>query len=105
MTDTRDNKTGRFGPGNPGGGRKKLEGEAREAVDLARSLTLKAIERLAELMHSKDEDVSIKACNAILDRGLGKAVQPMVGHLDINVSDARELPREKLLEIAGASVH
>src|SRR5690348_4715751 len=39
-----------------------------EVVRLAQSLSLRAIERLGDLMESEDERVATVACNAILDR-------------------------------------
>ena len=42
-----------------------------EVVQLARSLSARALERLGELMESEDERVAAVACNAILDRAFG----------------------------------
>ena len=55
--------------GNPGG----HSGLYGEAVKLARCLSLRAVQRLGELMESEDERVAVVACNSLLDRGLGKA--------------------------------
>jgi len=41
-------------------------------VKLARQLSVRAVERLAELMESEDERVAAVACGAILDRAFGK---------------------------------
>jgi hypothetical protein len=54
--------------GNPGG----HSGLYGEAVKLARGLSLRAVQRLGELMESEDERVSVVACNALLDRAFGK---------------------------------
>jgi len=54
--------------GNPGG----HSGLYGEAVKLARGLSLRAVQRLGELMESEDERVSAVACNALLDRAFGK---------------------------------
>jgi len=58
-------------PGQSG----KPEGHAAEygeVVELARSLSVRAIERLGELMESDDERVAAVACSAALDRAFGK---------------------------------
>jgi hypothetical protein len=58
-------------PGQSGnrGGHSGLYGEA---VKLARGLSLRAVQRLGELMESEDERVSVVACNSLLDRAFGK---------------------------------
>src|SRR5256885_919773 len=43
-----------------------------EVVKLAHQLSVRAVERLAELMESEDERVAAVACGAILDRAFGK---------------------------------
>jgi hypothetical protein len=53
--------------GNPGG----HSGLYGEAVKLARGLSLRAVQRLGELMESEDERVSVVACNAVLNRAFG----------------------------------
>jgi hypothetical protein len=55
--------------GNPSG----HSGEYGEVIKLARAHTVRAVERLAELMESDDERVATVACQAILDRAYGKA--------------------------------
>lgn len=64
--------------GNPSG-KPKDSPEVREAKDLARAKSVIAINRLIELIGSKDEKVSLAACNSLLDRGMGKPVQAIVG--------------------------
>lgn len=64
--------------GNPGG-RRKLSGEDREAMDLARKYGPRAVRRLAKLMHSSNERVAVAAAMALLDRGYGKAAQAITG--------------------------
>jgi hypothetical protein len=54
--------------GNPGG----HSGLYGEAVKLARGLSLRAVQRLGELLESEDERVSVVACNSLLDRAFGK---------------------------------
>ena len=57
--------------GNPGG-RPKVVAEIR---DLARAHGVAAIERLAALLKSSNESVALRAAEALLDRGYGRAVQ------------------------------
>jgi hypothetical protein len=45
---------------------------AWQVVGRARCLSVRAVERLAELIESEDERVSLMACNSILDRAFGK---------------------------------
>src|SRR5712691_9632793 len=54
--------------GNPAG----HAAEYGEVVRLARSLSIRAVERLGELMESEDERVAAVACSAVLDRAFGK---------------------------------
>jgi hypothetical protein len=54
--------------GNPSG----QTAEYGDVIRLAQSLSLRAIERLAELIESEDERVAAGACNPILDRAFGK---------------------------------
>lgn len=65
---------GRFAPGASGNpnGRPRVYGEVRE---LARQHGPDAIARLVVLMHSQDENVSVKACSVLLDRGYGRPEQ------------------------------
>jgi hypothetical protein len=53
--------------GNPGG----HSGLYGEAVKLARGLSVRAVQRLGELVESADERVSVVACNSILNRAFG----------------------------------
>lgn len=61
--------------GNPGGRPK----EAAEVKALARSFCREAIETLVRLMRSQDEKVAKAASDSLLDRGIGKPSQPIVG--------------------------
>ena len=81
-TENRRKETGRKAPssawkrgqsGNPGG-RPKVSAEIR---DLARDHGAQAIERLVALMHSKNENVAVRAAEALLDRGYGRPMQGM----------------------------
>lgn len=62
--------------GNPGGRPKDL----KEIQDLARALCPKAIRCLDRIMDDNDAPhaARVAAANVILDRGLGKPVQPTV---------------------------
>lgn len=62
--------------GNPGG-RPTLDAEARELRELARMHGPRALGRLAELLESGDGKVVVMAAREILDRGFGKAMQPV----------------------------
>jgi hypothetical protein len=69
--------SGRFqkgSSGNPAGSKLIVPEEVRS---LARSLSVEAILRLAHWMRSADSMASIAATKIILDRGLGKAIQPI----------------------------
>lgn len=57
--------------GNPGGRSKELT----EVIALARSKCAAAVERLEYWMASDNPTASVAACNALLDRGLGKPTQ------------------------------
>jgi hypothetical protein len=59
--------------GNPSG----LNGQYGEAISLARQAAPDAVRRLVQLMGSDDERVAVVACNAILDRALGKPREPL----------------------------
>jgi hypothetical protein len=91
--------------GNPGGRPK----EEREVLQLARDHSTRAIGRLAEWMDSDNARASVMACNAILDRALGKPTQPLSGDPDkppiaIEVDAVTKLSREDraaLRDIAG----
>ena len=64
-----------FEPGNKMGGRTKLPEELKEAF---KALAPKALETLADVMANSDRDSDrVKAAEVILDRGYGKATQPI----------------------------
>jgi hypothetical protein len=58
--------------GNPGG-RDRVPEEVREAL---RALTPRALQILTQLLESTDEKIQVQAMREVLDRNLGKAVQP-----------------------------
>lgn len=96
---------------NPSGN----SGTYGEVVKLARSLSVRAIERLGELLESPDERVVVVAANAILDRAYGKprlsAEKPMgledriaamsPGERRARLLDLQEKAREYLEEDSG----
>ena len=59
--------------GNPGGRPK----ENNEIKELALKHCPAAIERLAKLMHDRSGRTAVAACQALLDRGLGKPAQAL----------------------------
>lgn len=61
--------------GNPGGRPKGLD----SLKDLARTHTPEAFERLVFWMRSNNAKASVTAAEKIIDRGYGKAAQPLVG--------------------------
>jgi hypothetical protein len=70
-----------FKPGQTGnpGGRPKLPEDIKHVRELARKYTAKAVETLVEVMANGSGPAKVAASNAILDRGWGKAVQPITG--------------------------
>ena len=66
---------GRFGPGNKGGGRRKIPPDVKEAFKAA---CQESVDILLDLMRNSDDDnVRLKAAIAVQDRALGKCVQPV----------------------------
>jgi hypothetical protein len=59
--------------GNPGGRPK----ESHDVKELAQQHGPEAIERLVEWMKSENPKASVSAAQALLDRGFGKAAQPL----------------------------
>src|ERR671910_3070900 len=68
----------KFQPGNKFGGRKPISEDVKE---LARAATPRAIQRQIELMESEDENVALKATNAVLDRAFGKPAHTVNANL------------------------
>ncbi len=54
--------------------------QAREVRQHAQEHSIEAIDRLVELMRSRDEQVAVSACRALLDRAVGKPEQAV--HVD-----------------------
>src|SRR5579864_289979 len=83
--------------GNPSG----HSGEYGEVLKLARALSVRAIERLGELIESADERVAVVAANAVLDRALGKprpAQDEKAGSLEQRI--AQMTPQERRARLA-----
>lgn len=74
--------------GNPNG-RPKEVAEVRKA---ALGYSVEAIERLAWWMRGDNPKASVIASNAILDRGIGRAPQPIVGGEEDDESIKLSLP-------------
>lgn len=64
--------------GNPGGRPK----ENAEVKALARSFCIEAVHKLAELMRSDDPKTAKAAADSLLDRGIGKPAQVVIGDND-----------------------
>src|SRR5918994_3965728 len=85
----------KFQPGNKFGGRKPIPEDVKE---LARAATPRAIQRQIELMESEDENVALKATNAVLDRAFGKPAQTV--QANVVKTDALDYSIADLLAIA-----
>jgi hypothetical protein len=81
--------------GNPSG----HSAEYGEVLRLARMLSVRAIERLAELMESADERVAVVAANAILDRAHGKPRPLVEKHASMEDRIAAMSPAERLARL------
>lgn len=72
-------KPGAAWTGNAGGLTKEVRAQQRAARELALQYCPRAIQELVNLLDSEDPRVRIVAANSILDRGLGKPAQALVG--------------------------
>lgn len=81
--------------GNPNG-RPKVPEDVKAAL---KKNTLRAVQRLVELMESQDERVAILACNSILDRSLGKAQAAVDVDGEEDAPKAMNLTAEQALRI------
>lgn len=70
-----------FPPGNNAnpGGRPKLPEDVKHVRELARQYTSEAIATLASVMAEGSGPAKVAAANSMLDRGWGKAEQPITG--------------------------
>lgn len=78
--------------GNPSG-RPKTDNEAKL---LARKHGKRALKRLAELIDSEDERVSVSACQVLLDRGFGKPMQAVEHSGAMSIDVTWPLPKNQL---------
>ena len=92
--------------GNPRG-RQKGSIVVRSAIDvraLARSHSIKAIEKLAKLMNSPKESIALAACIAILDRGYGKPMQSVQMQVNRDLSRLTDKELETLIGLVERSM-
>lgn len=70
-----------FAPGQTGnaGGRPRLPEDIKHVRELARQYTDQAIQALITVLESDSMSAKVAAANVLLDRGWGKAEQPIVG--------------------------
>lgn len=69
------NKNGTFAKGNPGGGRKPIPSDIKEALT---QLIPKAVERLSAIIHdSEDDKLVMDAVKVVFDRVYGKPQQAL----------------------------
>lgn len=89
-------KRGRLQPGqpalNPGGKDRRIQATAR----IVRRLSLRAAERLGELLESQNEQVALGAAREILDRNFGRPK----AQVDVAVTHTHELHLAALQQIA-----
>jgi hypothetical protein len=78
--------------GNPAG----HTAEYGDVIKLAQDFSLRAMERLGELMESEDERVAAVACNSILDRAFGKP-EPRRAEADDRMARLAQMTDEKRL--------
>lgn len=81
--------------GNPGG-RPKLPEDVKHVRELAREYTAQAVTALADVMsNSSSDSARVSAASVLLDRGWGKAEQPITG------ADGGPIQTESTLELNG----
>ena len=77
--------------GNPTGARKKN----KQIEEIAQESAEAALKKLVSLMKSKDQNVALKAAQAVLDRGVGKPKQTIANEVtrkrDVTDIDDAEL--------------
>ena len=76
---------------NPGGRPR----QPVKALELARSRSPEAFERICDLMQSKNEQVALAACREVLDRGWGKPAQEST--VTLRHDDVTEWSRAEIL--------
>lgn len=85
--------------GNPGG--RKLDSKTLELRDLARKGTRSALATILTIMRNKDNNAGVRltAAGMILDRGHGKAIQP-VANPDLTPLDFNNMETDDLLKLS-----
>lgn len=86
-------KPGAEWKGNAGGATKEVRAQQRAARELALEYCPRAIQELVMLLDSEDPRVRIVAANSILDRGLGKPAQAIVGDADNPIEMIQKVER------------
>ena len=82
--------------GNPGGRRKLTPGQKR-ALEKARKLSFRAMERMAEMLEDDEPRTVLAAAKLVLEYGLGKPTQ--VADVHVTTDRVEDLPRAE--QIAG----
>lgn len=90
--------------GNPGGRAQRVTSDGRTLKQICRDHTDKAIAVLVEVLESGSENAKMTAAKEMLDRGWGRATQPISGDDDAppvsHTMDFGKLSTEALREIA-----
>jgi hypothetical protein len=73
---------------------------ATEVTELALEASPEAVKRLVTLMRSRDEQVAIAACSAILDRAYGKPLQ----HVAVKIIVERSSTLRDLQQLSDAEL-
>jgi hypothetical protein len=59
----------------------------------------KAIQRLIQLVDSRDEQIALAACQAVLDRAIGKPLQPVTVSITIEGKTLQDMTDAELLAL------
>jgi len=97
----RDGTNGRFvkgKSGNPSG----RPAQPEEVKEMLRAATVPAVQLLVDTMNNNDikPDLRVKCAELLLDRTLGKAVQPLEANVTTQAVDWGELTVEELRRLA-----
>jgi hypothetical protein len=84
----------------PGGAQMANTPSSSEVTELALEASPEAVRRLVTLMRSRDEQVAIAACSAILDRAFGKPVQ----HVAVKLIVERKAMQDDLQQLSDAEL-
>lgn len=90
--------------GNPGGRPHRVTSDGRTLKQICRDHTDKAIDVLTEILESGSEGAKLTAAKELLDRGWGRATQPISGDDEMpaidHAIDVSRLSVETLRELA-----